>query len=54
MESLPAGGERWVGERPRVERVTRKPVTPGDAEVEANILSRSAKLRVVERLEEES
>ena len=49
-ESLPAGGREWRGEEPRVERVTRKPVTPDADEVRRNPRARSAKLRVAQRL----
>ncbi|MBN1268683.1 MAG: 16S rRNA (cytosine(1402)-N(4))-methyltransferase RsmH [Kiritimatiellae bacterium] len=49
-ESLPAGGRRWIGEEPAVKRVTRKPVVPEAAEIGENPRSRSAKLRVAERL----
>ncbi len=51
-ESLQAGGRAWQGTEPRMERVTRKPLTPGDEELKANPRSRSAKLRVVERKEQ--
>jgi 16S rRNA (cytosine1402-N4)-methyltransferase len=51
-ESLAAGGERWEGELPAVKRVTRKPVQAGVEELDSNPRSRSAKLRVVERLAE--
>ena len=53
MESLQQGGERWVGERPRVLRVTRKPETAEAGELDDNPRARSAKMRVVERLMEE-
>ncbi len=39
------------GRRPKVKAVTRKPVTPGADELQANPRSRSAKLRVVEKLD---
>jgi 16S rRNA (cytosine1402-N4)-methyltransferase len=48
--SLPEGGRRRVGAEPRVRRVTRGPVTAREDEVRSNPRSRSAKLRVVERL----
>ena len=39
------------GRRPKVKVVTRKPVTPDADELQANPRSRSAKLRVVEKLD---
>ncbi|MCH5199542.1 MAG: 16S rRNA (cytosine(1402)-N(4))-methyltransferase RsmH [Oscillospiraceae bacterium] len=38
------------GGRPRAELVNKKPITAGEAELEANPRSRSAKLRVIEKL----
>lgn len=49
-ESLAQGGRAWCGEEPRVQLVTRKPVTPAADEEARNPRSRSAKLRVAERL----
>jgi 16S rRNA (cytosine1402-N4)-methyltransferase len=48
-ESLPAGGERWVGEAPAVTWVVKSPVMASEREVAENPRARSAKLRVVER-----
>lgn len=50
-ESLAAGGRRWVGERPVLRWITRKPVTCSPEERAANPRARSAKLRVAERIE---
>jgi 16S rRNA (cytosine1402-N4)-methyltransferase len=50
--SLYEGGSRWEGQMPRVRRITRKPMTASDAEREQNPRSRSAKLRVIEKLED--
>ena len=52
-ESLQAGGEAWRGELPRVKRVTRKFIKPGDAEVGINPRARSAKCRAVERVSDD-
>ena len=48
--SLQQGGERWEGELPRVRPVTRRAVTASEGETAVNARSRSAKLRVVERI----
>ncbi len=53
MESLQAGGERWIGEEPRVKWICKKPLTAGAEEVRLNPRARSAKLRAVERTEDE-
>lgn len=50
-ESLQEGGQRWVGDRPAVKRITRKPRTASPEEIERNPRARSAKLRVIERAE---
>lgn len=49
--SLRRGGERWEGSVPPVVRINRKPLRAGDGELQNNPRSRSAKLRVVERLD---
>ena len=38
------------GKKPRVRLLTHKPITAGEAELEANPRARSAKLRVCEKL----
>ncbi len=50
-ESLPQGGSEWRGELPRVSRVSRKAICPGDEECAANPRARSAKLRVIQKEE---
>ena len=52
-ENLPAGGRRWVGRRPAVKVVTRRPLMPTPEECERNPRARSAKLRAAERTEEQ-
>ena len=49
MESLPAGGQKWVGALPEMRILTRKPVMATDRECQENPRARSAKLRVAER-----
>jgi len=51
-ESLAAGGQVWRGAEPPVRLVNRRPVCPSNAEQERNARSRSAKLRVAERVSE--
>jgi 16S rRNA (cytosine1402-N4)-methyltransferase len=48
-ESLAAGGRRWIGAKPEVRILTKKPVIPSADELNANPRARSAKLRVAER-----
>ena len=50
MRSLQQGGEVWEGELPRVKAVTRKPVVATEEEMKLNPRSRSAKLRVIEKI----
>ena len=47
MVSLQQGGSRWEGALPRLERVDRHAVAPGQAEAASNPRARSAKLRAV-------
>ena len=54
MRSLQEGGARWEGELPRVRAVTGKPVVASPHEAESNPRSRSAKLRIVEKIKEGS
>ena len=51
MESLAKGGSRWSGQAPRARRVVRKAVVATDEEIARNPRSRTAKLRVLERME---
>jgi len=50
MEALQQGGEQWVGEQPAVKKITRKAATASREEVRENPRSRSAKLRIAERI----
>jgi len=47
---LQAGGEEWVGVPPRAKAVTRKAIVAGPEEIRVNPRSRSAKLRVIEKV----
>jgi len=49
--SLPQGGEAREGRMPPARWVAKKPIVPSEEEVESNPRARSAKLRVVERVE---
>jgi 16S rRNA (cytosine1402-N4)-methyltransferase len=53
-ENLQAGGRRWDGEQPAVRLIGRKPVTASEQELNENPRARSAKLRTIERVEEET
>lgn len=50
MVSLQQGGERWEGELPRATAVTRKAIVAREEEIAENPRSRSAKLRVIEKI----
>ena len=50
MVSLHQGGTRWEGDLPRVRLVTRRAARPSTGEMERNPRSRSARLRVAERV----
>jgi 16S rRNA (cytosine1402-N4)-methyltransferase len=50
LVSLPEGGESWEGKTPTLSIVTKRPITPSQEERERNPRSRSAKLRVAERI----
>lgn len=52
MESLARGGARWMGRRPRARRVNRRAVTAREEELKRNPRARTAKLRVLERMDE--
>lgn len=51
-ESLAMGGSRFVGVPPRMKWIVKRPITASEQEQAANPRSRSAKLRVAERIEE--
>ncbi|MBI2437205.1 MAG: 16S rRNA (cytosine(1402)-N(4))-methyltransferase RsmH [Lentisphaerae bacterium] len=48
--SLASGGERWEGTPPQVRWITPKPLKAAPEEISRNPRSRSAKLRVMERI----
>jgi 16S rRNA (cytosine1402-N4)-methyltransferase len=48
--SLQAGGSKWEGSLPRVMRTPKSAIAPCKEEINSNPRSRSAKLRVAERL----
>lgn len=50
MESLQQGGERWIGELPMARAVVKKAIVASDGELCENPRSRSAKLRVIEKI----
>ena len=50
-ESLQQGGAKWVGTIPAIKRVNKHPITASEEELVRNPRARSAKLRIVERIE---
>lgn len=48
--SLQQGGDEWVGEEPRAKAVGNKSIVASEAEIKLNPRSRSARLRVIERI----
>lgn len=50
-ESLQQGGAKWIGTLPAVKRINKHPITASEEELVNNPRARSAKLRVVERIE---
>ncbi len=50
-ESLQQGGAKWVGTLPAIKRVNKHPITASEEELIRNPRARSAKLRIVERIE---
>lgn len=53
-EALQAGGEEWRGTPPPVKWICRKPLMASEEELARNPRARSAKLRVVERVPDDS
>lgn len=51
MVSLQQGGERWEGDLPRIRLLARRPAVASRTETAANPRSRSAKMRVAERVD---
>lgn len=51
-ESLQQGGSKWIGTLPAVKRVNKHPITASEEELVNNPRARSAKLRIVERIED--
>ena len=51
-ESLQQGGSVWHRKEPSVSLTNRRPITAATEELATNARSRSAKLRVVQRIEE--
>lgn len=51
MASLQQGGAKWEGVLPAVARVTKRPAVPSEQEISDNPRARSAKLRIVRRVQ---